>query len=153
MTDRQMDQWSIGVKSAIALAAYLVVQAVLVTSIFLNGKAEILQKFYDNNTSITAEVAKLSGRVDLLTQQNITAMSELSGVPDQVRDLINWRDNHEQVTRDRRQERETDIQNLYSRMDSVEGHVRDLDRNVERFMDRIAPELPAQVNPNTPRRK
>jgi archaellum component FlaC len=148
-----VDSWSIGVKSAMALAAYLVVQAVLVTSIFLNGKAEILQKFYDNNTTITSEVAKLSGRVDLLTQQNAAAMTELGGLPDQVRDLTNWRDNHEQITRDRRQEREADIQTLDTRMDGVEGEIREIERTVERFMDRIAPELPAQINPNTPRRK
>jgi hypothetical protein len=153
MTDRQVDDWSIGLKSAITMAAFMVIQAVAITAMFLNGKADLMKQFYDNNYAVTAEIGKLSGRVDLLTQQSSAAIVELTGLPEQVRDLTTWRDNHEVVTRDRRVEREADIQGLDMRMDSVEGEVRDIERTVERFMDRIAPELPAELNPNTPRRK
>jgi cell division protein FtsB len=133
---QQVDTGTVGVKTAAYLAVFLVFQAIAGTGFLLSIKSDLREEIAAKNISLTAEIAKLNGAVALLTQQNVSSLGPLTGIPAQVQELMSWRTNHEALVQDRRNQREADITRLNAATDDLEDRVDDLEAALLRLTDK-----------------
>lgn len=72
MTEKQIEQWSVGIKSAIAAGLFLVAQAIAGTTFILGMKGELRDEINDSQETLTRALTASNTQIAALTQQVAT---------------------------------------------------------------------------------